>query len=214
MLDIQPVSILSIGIPAGREGALARGGHPPVVLLVLLLCLFPAPVGSQADELFAPVQGVPCSAPLDDLTLRQRLVRIDFEQLQRARTATTRRQSADTNTASQRAARRSSAPGASASVTLNLFDDVVVRGVVERTAPTFSGGYSRSGGIVGEPLGSVTLVVNGETVAGTVRLPGATYDIESVGEGRYAIRQIEEPPLQCAVPETETGVGSPDQSDR
>ena len=74
MLDIQPVSILSIGIPAGREGALARGGHPPVVLLVLLLCL--------------------------------------------------------------------------------------------------------------------------------------------LGEGRYAIRQIEEPPLQCAVPETETGVGSPDQSDR
>ena len=97
------------------------------------------------------------------------------------------------------------APGTA--LTLNLFDDVVVTGVVEQTAPTFSGGYSVAGHLVEEPLGTMTLVVNGETVVGTVRLVGETYQIRSVGDGLYAISEVEEPPLNCGVegphPETD-----------
>ena len=52
---------------------------------------------------------------------------------------------------------------------LNLFDDVSVDSFIERTAPTFSGGYSLSGHIVNGPPGSVTLVINEEIVVGTVR---------------------------------------------
>ena len=58
---------------------------------------------------------------------------------------------------------------------------------------------------VEEPLGTLTLVVNGATVAGTVRLPGEPYDIRSIGDGLYAISEVEEPPLNCGVEEPHTG---------
>ena len=98
------------------------------------------------------------------------------------------------------------APAPGTLLTLNLFDDVVVTGMVERTAPTFSGGYSVAGHLVEEPLGTLTLVVNGATVAGTVRTLGETYHIRSVGDGLYAISEVEEPPLDCGVegPHSET----------
>ena len=82
---------------------------------------------------------------------------------------------------------------------LNLFDDVVVTGLVEHTAPAFSGGYSLAGPLLEEPPGTLTLVVNGATVAGTVRSPGALYDIRSVGGGLYAMRELDEPPPECGV---------------
>ena len=58
---------------------------------------------------------------------------------------------------------------------------------------------------VEEPLGTLTLAVNGATVVGTVRLPGETYHIRSVGDGLYAISEVEEPPLNCGVEEPHTG---------
>ena len=76
---------------------------------------------------------------------------------------------------------------------------MVVTGLVEHTAPTFSGGYSLAGQLLEEPLGTLTLVVNGATVAGTVRSPGALYDIRSVGGGLYAMRELDESPLECRV---------------
>ena len=76
-------------------------------------------------------------------------------------------------------------------LTLNLFDDVVHEAIIEWTAPTFSGGYSISGRLVDDPLSTVTLVVNGETVAGTVRMPGGTYRIRSVGGGLYAVSELD-----------------------
>ena len=182
--------------------------------VVLALLTLPAALGIQAQSagLFTAIsETVTKPGPLADMMLRERRVTIDFVQLHRTREAAALRQPAQIGAAEPRSQRTLlSEPGAV--LTLNLFNDVVVRSLVERTAPTFSGGYSISGGIVGEPLGSVTLVVNGETVAGTVRLAGATYEIESVDDGLYTIRQVEEPPLQCAVPET--GAASPDRSDR
>ena len=73
---------------------------------------------------------------------------------------------------------------------LNLFDDVVLDAIVERTGPT-TGGYWLSGRIEGQPLSSVTLVVNRDVVAGEIRVLGATYTIRSVGNGVHTIRQLD-----------------------
>ena len=93
-----------------------------------------------------------------------------------------------------------SAPGQTL-LALNLFDDVVFEGSVERVAPTFSGGYALSGSVAGDPPGTVTLVVNGETVAGTVRTVVGTYRIRSTGKGVVSIEEVDESriPFDCAV---------------
>ena len=74
---------------------------------------------------------------------------------------------------------------------LNLFDDVLLAGIIQRHTPTYSGGHALSGVLVGVPGGSVTLVVNGSVVAGTVRLPGAVYRIRPTGGGGHAIIQLD-----------------------
>ena len=97
-----------------------------------------------------------------------------------------------------------------ATLTLNLFDDVMFTGIVERTAPTFSGGYADSGRIDGVELGTLTLVVNGEVVAGAVRTPLATCRIRPAGRGLHAISQVDlsklpegGEPLEPPAPEAE-----------
>ena len=154
----------------------------------VLLALTAPPVEAQPDDLFTPVNETPPSGPLADITLRSRVVTVDLGQLDRAQAAV------------------ADPPAPGTTLTLNLFDDTVVTGLVERTAPTFSGGYAVAGRLVEEPLGTMTLVVNGETVAGTVRLSGEIYHIRSVGDGLYAVSEVEEPPLDCGVgePHSET----------
>ena len=83
------------------------------------------------------------------------------------------------------------ADGESSALRLNLFDDVVLTGTIERRTLTYSGGYALSGPLMGVAEGSVTLVVNGSVVAGTVRLPGATYRIRPDGAARHAIIQVD-----------------------
>ena len=79
----------------------------------------------------------------------------------------------------------------STALRLNLFGNVVLTGIIERRTPTCSGGYVLSGRLTGEEEGRVTLVVNGSVMAGTVRMPGATYRIRPFGAGRHAILQID-----------------------
>ena len=102
--------------------------------------------------------------------LRQRFVSIDIEGLDRARV--------QLGTEVARALR------------LNLFDDAMFQVVVTDTGPT-SAGYWLTGHFADNDLASVTLVVNGQIVAGTVRAPGATYAIRWVGDGVHAIRQVD-----------------------
>ena len=171
---------------------------------VAMLTVLAAPaVDAQTAALFTPVNDPPPSGPLDDITLRRRVVTIDLGQLDHAQAAVaappgppphTRALSLRTDT--QRAA-----PAPGTTLTLNLFDDTVVTGIVEWTEPTFSGGYAVSGRLVDEPLGTLTLVVNADRVVGTVRLPEETYRIRSVGDGLSTISEVEEPPLNCGVEE-------------
>ncbi len=74
---------------------------------------------------------------------------------------------------------------------LNLFDDVMLTGVIVKRTPTSSGGYALTGPLFGVAGGTVALVVNRDVIAGTVRLPGATYRIRPVGAGRHAIVQVD-----------------------
>ena len=164
----------------------------PLVLLTLFLL---PPGAGQAADLFTPVTEPRSSLPADDLTLRRRVVTMDLEQVRRVRAVAA--VSAQAAAASPGGAASVSTPGAP--LTLNLFEDVVVTARVNRTAPTFSGGYAVSGHLVEEPPGSLTLVVNGETVAGTVRRLGKTYHIRSVGAGVYAISEVAPLPFSCGV---------------
>ena len=73
---------------------------------------------------------------------------------------------------------------------LNLFEDVVVQTVVESVDRTASG-YSWSGGIAGDPMGSAAVAVNGSVVSGVVRTRGRVYEIRSVGGGQHTIREVD-----------------------
>ena len=79
-------------------------------------------------------------------------------------------------------------------VVLNLLEDVRFQAVFDEAAPTLSG-YSLSGRLEGEPFGTVTMVVNGNIVAGNVRTPTATYSIRSVGAGVHMVEEVEPPTL-------------------
>ena len=173
-----------------------RGGRRAIVAAALLTALATGEAVGQPGGLFrdaAPataVAGPNLSTVSDSIALRRRLVGIDFGQLTR---------SADT------AAPAFGRGGASLSgvLTLNLFDDTSFTGLVQSVAPTFSGGYSLSGPLAAVELGTMTLVVNGETVAGTVRTPEATYRIRPAGAALHVVSQIDPsrlPPLGEPIP--------------
>lgn len=68
----------------------------------------------------------------------------------------------------------------------------------------FSGGKSLSGRLVGVEGGTLTLVVNGHVVAGTVRTPEATYRIRPAENGLHTVSQIDPsrlPPLGEPIPQ-------------
>ncbi|MCY4506955.1 MAG: hypothetical protein OXG35_08350, partial [Acidobacteria bacterium] len=150
----------------------------------LLVALAAAESAGQPAGLFRQVASAAAAiapgfptAP-DAITLRRRLVAIDFGQLTPP---------ADTAAASPRGA----AATPSGVLTLNLFDDASFTGLVRSVAPTFSGGYSLSGPLAGVEMGTMTLVVNGEVVAGSVRAPEATYRIRPAGAGLHAVSQVD-----------------------
>ena len=140
---------------------------------------------AHADSLFSSVKGDPPSSTEVE-TLASRLVGIDFAQLTRAMESPV--------------SPKGSAAGEPARpqpLVLNLFDDVVFTGIVEHVEPT-SSGHALWGRLDGVEFGTMTLVVNGNVVVGTVRTPHAVYTIRTAGDGVYVIRQIDEsslPPL-------------------
>ena len=189
----------------GAHWTAAPRWRPTVTLWLLIVVGLSG--SAQAADLFTPVaEPPPASLPAAELTLRSRVVAMDLGQVQQARAAVeSPGQRVHTRDVSARRDKSSTVRPPGTTLTFNLFDDVVVTGIVEQTAPTFSGGYSVAGHLVEEPLGTMTLVVNGEAVAGTVRTLGEVYHIRSVGDGLYAISEVEEPPLNCGVerPHTE-----------
>ena len=145
----------------------------------------PAPDKAMASGLFSEVEGDPPPSPGVD-TLASRLVEIDFGQLSQITKSPVGPKDLVTGK-----------PTEPQALVLNLFDDVVLTGIVEHVEPT-SSGHSLWGRLDGVGLGTFTLVVNGRMVIGTVRMPDAVYTIRTAGDGTYVIRQIDEsslPPL-------------------
>ena len=154
------------------------------VVVVWLLSAAAAEAASRS-ELFAPVPpgraGVAAaSVALGDAAVRRRLVRVVPETLARTRAA-------------------ASGGASSASLSLSLFDDAVFTALADSVEPTFSGGYSISGRLAEDPLGSVVLVVNDGRVSGSLRSVHGTYSVRSVGAGVHAIVEVDESriPLEC-----------------
>ena len=81
---------------------------------------------------------------------------------------------------------------------LNVRDGVRLDVVVERTAPT-KWGYSLSGRVAGGSVGFVTLVVHEEAVAGSIWTPDSAYELNYLGGGVHALRDLTNaPPVECA----------------
>ena len=125
----------------------------------------PSEVGdtqAQSAGLFSKVEGEP--PPSTDVeTLASRLVGIDFGQL--AQVVESPVGTKDPVTGE---------PPKAQSLVLNLFDDVVFTGIVEHVEPTASG-HTLWGRLDGVELGTMTMVVNGSIVVGTVRTLDAVY---------------------------------------
>ncbi len=163
----------------------------PALAGLLLAVLAAGEAAGQPGGLFRPAAAA--AAPLapgasDALTLRSRLVSIDFGQLAPPAGA---------------AAAGAAAAAPSGVLRLNLFADASFTGLVQRVEPTFSGGYALSGPLAGVEMGTMTLVVNGAVVAGTVRTPAATYRIRPAAGGLHAVSQVDLsrlPPLGEPVP--------------
>ena len=198
MDDAEQASRPPVGGAVGRRAALA----------VLLAAALAGEVTGQSADLFTPVESAPASAAalvspatLDPLTLRRRLVTIDLGQLT---PSTGDLPAADKIPSTQ--------PAWGGMLRLNLFDDAVFTGIVERPAPTFSGGYVLSGQLLGVEEGTLTLVVNGDVVAGTIRTLEATYRIRPAGPGLHTVSQIDPsqlPPLGEPIPRRAPGDGPP-----
>ena len=179
--------------------AVAAGRRRAPLAAVLLAAALVSEVAAQSTGLFTPVLPLPAGAatrvsptPPDPLTLRRRLVTIDLGQLTPSTTAL-----------SSAAEFPSAAPAPVGVLRLNLFDDAVFMGIVERSAPTFSVGHVFSGQLLGIEWGTLTLVVNGDVVAGTIRTPEATYRIRPAGNRLHTVSQIDPsqlPPLGEPIP--------------
>ena len=190
----------SLTVAAGRRRA--------TLAAVLLAAVLVGEVAAQSTGLFTPAVSSPAIAaarvsppPPDPLTLRRRLVTINLDQL------------TPSITAFSSAAELPSGPPVPVGVLrLNLFDDAVFTGSVERTAPTFSGGHVLSGPLLGVEWGTLTLVVNGDVVAGTIQTLEATYRIRPAGNGLHTVSQIDPaqlPPLGEPIPRRPLGDGPP-----
>ena len=149
---------------------------------------------AQPGGLFSEVEGDPPPSSGVE-TLASRLVEIDFGQLARV-----------TKPPDGPKTRAVGKPATPQTLVLNLFDDVVFTGIVEHVEPT-SSGHVLWGRLDGVDLGTMTLVVNGSVVTGTVRTPDAVYTVRTAGDGAYVIRQIDESsllplgePLQAPLP--------------
>ena len=169
--------------PAAAEGTVPTATATPISASALTPTPEPtvptAPQGeddapAQSGGLFSQIEGDP--PPSTDVeTLAGRLVGIDFGQLAQVTKPTI-------------SPKRPAASKPQRTLVLNLFDDVVFTGIVEHVEPTASG-HALWGRLDGVELGTMTLVVNGSVVVGTVRTPDAVYSIRTAGNGTYVIRQ-------------------------
>ena len=158
--------------PTFRTLGVAAAGALAVLIAASAAAGQPADLFINADEtVAADAAAIPADGPApDSFILQQRLVHINYAAAAQVRAA--------------------EASEAAPTIRLNMFRDADFMVRFDRVEPTFSGGYSLSGNLVGEAGGSMILVVNGEHVAGTVRAPGGLYRIRPGPDGQHILSQI------------------------
>ena len=174
---------------SSHVGGIPRWGAAVAALIWAALLMGEA--AAQPGDLFTPASPGPADRRLssiapDPMAARRRLVTIDFGRLAPPDFALA--PTAD-GTPADALSPDGTTPGRL--LRLNLFDDAVFTGLVERMEPTFSGGHALSGRLVDVDGGTMTLVIDGDLIAGTVRTPDATYQIRSVGNGLHAVSQVD-----------------------
>ena len=171
-----------------------------IATVASLLTLAATPVLAQRDsaprDSVAPLFSTADTAAFRSLapesepaTLRSRVVRIDLDQLAAARDAV--RLVLPGEEPPQLPAQAGAPP--EASLTLNLFDDVVLPVTMDERVPS-SVGYALSGRIDGDAFSTVTLVVNGPIVVGMVETTDGSYSIRTLGDAadpQWIIRQYD-----------------------
>jgi hypothetical protein len=99
---------------------------------------------------------------------------------------------------------------------LNLFDDVALTAVIDRTESVSTGGYSFIGRVAGIEQSSVTLSVYDNIMSGSITVPGgASYQVRYVGGGVHAACQIDPsafPPEAPPIPVDNKSNDSPKDS--
>ena len=76
-------------------------------------------------------------------------------------------------------------------LTLNLFDDVIVTAVRDRTIDNVKGNTTWIGRVEGEPDSEVFLTVRGNTMSGNVQIGKDLYEIKTKGNNQYDITQVD-----------------------
>jgi hypothetical protein len=76
-------------------------------------------------------------------------------------------------------------------VSLNLFDDVALTAVIDKTESVSPGSYSFIGRVAGIEQSSVILSVYDSIMSGSITLPGASYQVRYVSGGVHAAYQID-----------------------
>ena len=185
-------------VDIGETPCLVRRWAGIRVLAVVLF--YPCTALGETVGLFSPVDIIPDKNMTEiEGTMRSRLVNVDVGRLGRMRDVVAALPRAGEPQSDRSEVHVDAVPASVAVLHLNLFDDVSVTAIAEWTEPTFSGGYSLSGRVLGDPLGSMTLVVNGTRVVGSVETGGLSYRFRSTSEGLYSISEVKEPPLRCGV---------------
>ena len=184
------ICLLALPTPAASQGpaptaTLSPGGAPTPTASSYPAELPDISDVGEAEGLFFELEGEP--TPISGVeTLASRFAGIDFGQLDTSFESISRAMGIDeVNTLTRQ------------TISLNLFEGVTFTGRVEHVEPTASG-YAFWGGLDGVDLGTMTLVVNGDIVFGSVRTPEGVYTIETEEAGNYVIREIDEstlPPL-------------------
>ena len=145
----------------------------PAGLYVVCFSLLPSVANAEIEGIFSDAgDALSVEAPIspDIPSFQRRIVRMDLMQLD--------------------VARQEVLAGRPAHLTLNLFNEVSFRAIVERTAPT-SSGYSLSGKLKDIPFGTMALVLNDRVAIGKVRTLDAVYTIRSISPGTYLIERTE-----------------------
>lgn len=91
-----------------------------------------------------------------------------------------------------------------ASVKLNLFNDVSLEALYERTEILPTGGYAWIGTVSGIDFSQVIIIVNEERATASVRVPGGNIQVVPEGGDMHSIRELDESQLGAELDDTET----------